>query len=222
MSHFLVPVETLPSRAPPSLQTGCGTTWRHFLFRSRVHSENTQRYRLSLLLLLHAPPSWNTLWIKADSVERWASTAVCVCVSDSPGVPPSANAHQLFRGFSFVAITEEDTQPLPNTIVQVRTHLHTSPKSHNLQNYKVSEFMETKLRKDKETTTFKCRRFISCSCVSTKVTFHKNVKTFQELGLFLRWGRYLVSVRGWSEFKHINYCWWKSIQSDSGTNSRTS
>uniref|UniRef100_A0A8D0B6D0 non-specific serine/threonine protein kinase n=1 Tax=Sander lucioperca TaxID=283035 RepID=A0A8D0B6D0_SANLU len=38
---------------------------------------------------------------------------------DSPGVPPSANAHQLFRGFSFVAITEEDTQPLPSTIVQL-------------------------------------------------------------------------------------------------------
>ncbi|TKS87352.1 Ribosomal protein S6 kinase alpha-3 [Collichthys lucidus] len=38
---------------------------------------------------------------------------------DSPGVPPSANAHQLFRGFSFVAITEEVTQPLPNTIVQL-------------------------------------------------------------------------------------------------------
>uniref|UniRef100_A0A8D0B2P5 non-specific serine/threonine protein kinase n=1 Tax=Sander lucioperca TaxID=283035 RepID=A0A8D0B2P5_SANLU len=35
---------------------------------------------------------------------------------DSPGVPPSANAHQLFRGFSFVAITEEDTQPLPRTV----------------------------------------------------------------------------------------------------------
>ncbi|XP_019897384.2 ribosomal protein S6 kinase alpha-3 isoform X1 [Esox lucius] len=32
---------------------------------------------------------------------------------DSPGVPPSANAHQLFRGFSFVAITsEEESQPL--------------------------------------------------------------------------------------------------------------
>uniref|UniRef100_A0AAQ4R213 non-specific serine/threonine protein kinase n=1 Tax=Gasterosteus aculeatus aculeatus TaxID=481459 RepID=A0AAQ4R213_GASAC len=36
---------------------------------------------------------------------------------DSPGVPPSANAHQLFRGFSFVAITEEDTQPIPSTMV---------------------------------------------------------------------------------------------------------
>uniref|UniRef100_A0AAQ4RQH0 non-specific serine/threonine protein kinase n=1 Tax=Gasterosteus aculeatus aculeatus TaxID=481459 RepID=A0AAQ4RQH0_GASAC len=39
--------------------------------------------------------------------------------SDSPGVPPSANAHQLFRGFSFVAITEEDTQPIPSTMVQL-------------------------------------------------------------------------------------------------------
>ncbi|XP_031698273.1 ribosomal protein S6 kinase alpha-3-like isoform X2 [Anarrhichthys ocellatus] len=43
---------------------------------------------------------------------------------DSPGVPLSANAHQLFRGFSFVAITEEDTQPIPSTIVQVCTHTH--------------------------------------------------------------------------------------------------
>uniref|UniRef100_A0A8C6SKX0 non-specific serine/threonine protein kinase n=1 Tax=Neogobius melanostomus TaxID=47308 RepID=A0A8C6SKX0_9GOBI len=41
---------------------------------------------------------------------------------DSPGVPPSANAHQLFRGFSFVAITEEDTEPAPNTIIQVTSH----------------------------------------------------------------------------------------------------
>lgn len=26
-----------------------------------------------------------------------------VNIADSPGVPPSANAHQLFKGFSFVA-----------------------------------------------------------------------------------------------------------------------
>ncbi|XP_078265588.1 ribosomal protein S6 kinase alpha-3-like isoform X2 [Rhinoraja longicauda] len=31
---------------------------------------------------------------------------------DSPGIPPSANAHQLFRGFSFVANTSED-EPQP-------------------------------------------------------------------------------------------------------------
>lgn len=49
-------------------------------------------------------------------------TAVSLCEPDSPGVPPSANAHQLFRGFSFVAITEEETQPLPNAIVQVQAN----------------------------------------------------------------------------------------------------
>ncbi|XP_039601488.1 ribosomal protein S6 kinase alpha-3 isoform X1 [Polypterus senegalus] len=35
---------------------------------------------------------------------------------DSPGVPPSANAHKLFRGFSFVAInSEEENQPIQNS-----------------------------------------------------------------------------------------------------------
>uniref|UniRef100_A0A4W5RDA9 Ribosomal protein S6 kinase n=1 Tax=Hucho hucho TaxID=62062 RepID=A0A4W5RDA9_9TELE len=34
---------------------------------------------------------------------------------DSPGCPPSANAHQLFRGFSFVAISEEESQPPQTT-----------------------------------------------------------------------------------------------------------
>ncbi|MGH0185431.1 UNVERIFIED_CONTAM: hypothetical protein FKN15_018028 [Acipenser sinensis] len=39
-------------------------------------------------------------------------------LTDSPGIPPSANAHQLFRGFSFVAITsEEENQPMQTTNV---------------------------------------------------------------------------------------------------------
>uniref|UniRef100_A0A8C1DLN0 Ribosomal protein S6 kinase n=2 Tax=Cyprinus carpio TaxID=7962 RepID=A0A8C1DLN0_CYPCA len=33
--------------------------------------------------------------------------------TDSPGVPPSANAHQLFRGFSFVASNLGQEQPIP-------------------------------------------------------------------------------------------------------------
>ncbi|KAJ8368920.1 hypothetical protein SKAU_G00089480 [Synaphobranchus kaupii] len=44
---------------------------------------------------------------------------------DSPGVPPSAGAHQLFRGFSFVATAmleeegmEEVVQPTPHPVVQ--------------------------------------------------------------------------------------------------------
>lgn len=45
---------------------------------------------------------------------------------DSPGVPPSAGAHQLFRGFSFIASTlleeegsEEPAKPQPHPVVQV-------------------------------------------------------------------------------------------------------
>lgn len=48
-------------------------------------------------------------------------------LADSPGVPPSAGAHQLFRGFSFVATTlleeegsMEPLQPPPHPVVQVR------------------------------------------------------------------------------------------------------
>ncbi|KAM8737315.1 ribosomal protein S6 kinase alpha-1 isoform 5-T5 [Acanthopagrus schlegelii] len=44
---------------------------------------------------------------------------------DSPGVPPSAGAHQLFRGFSFIASTlleeegsEEPVKPQPHPVVQ--------------------------------------------------------------------------------------------------------
>ncbi|GAB0178510.1 ribosomal protein S6 kinase alpha-3 [Grus japonensis] len=45
---------------------------------------------------------------------------------DSPGIPPSANAHQLFRGFSFVAIASDDESQAMQTvgvhsIVQVST-----------------------------------------------------------------------------------------------------
>ncbi|KAM6382121.1 ribosomal protein S6 kinase alpha-3 isoform 1-T1 [Alca torda] len=35
---------------------------------------------------------------------------------DSPGIPPSANAHQLFRGFSFVAIASDDESQVMQTV----------------------------------------------------------------------------------------------------------
>lgn len=49
-----------------------------------------------------------------------------MCFTDSPGIPPSANAHQLFRGFSFVAIASDDESQAMQTvgvhsIVQVST-----------------------------------------------------------------------------------------------------
>lgn len=44
---------------------------------------------------------------------------------DSPGIPASANAHQLFRGFSFVAITsDDDNQTLQSAGVHSIVQLH--------------------------------------------------------------------------------------------------
>lgn len=40
-------------------------------------------------------------------------------IIDSPGIPPSANAHELFRGFSFVApclLDQEDEDTVPAEI----------------------------------------------------------------------------------------------------------
>ncbi|KAL7983718.1 hypothetical protein Chor_000594 [Crotalus horridus] len=41
---------------------------------------------------------------------------------DSPGIPPSANAHQLFRGFSFVAIASDDENQAMQTSVAQQLH----------------------------------------------------------------------------------------------------
>ena len=38
---------------------------------------------------------------------------------DSPGIPPSANTHQLFRGFSFVA-TNQNQEPTVATVAPSR------------------------------------------------------------------------------------------------------
>uniref|UniRef100_A0A673KDD8 Ribosomal protein S6 kinase n=1 Tax=Sinocyclocheilus rhinocerous TaxID=307959 RepID=A0A673KDD8_9TELE len=43
--------------------------------------------------------------------------------TDSPGVPASANAHQLFRGFSFVASNLDEEQPLAETNILMRVVL---------------------------------------------------------------------------------------------------
>ena len=60
---------------------------------------------------------------------------LCLLPADSPGVPPSANAHHLFRGFSFVASTlvqepsQQDLQKATvHPIVQVTCHRPGGPR----------------------------------------------------------------------------------------------
>ncbi|GAA6104975.1 ribosomal protein S6 kinase alpha-2 isoform X1 [Tachysurus ichikawai] len=62
--------------------------------------------------------------------------------TDSPGVPPSANAHQLFRGFSFVASNLGQEQCIaetrPNSINPIVQQLH-SNNIHFVDSYEIKE-----------------------------------------------------------------------------------
>lgn len=60
------------------------------------------------------------------SVSSVYEVVLALIPTDSPGVPPSAGAHQLFRGFSFVAPAmldeegaKEPAKPTPHPVVQV-------------------------------------------------------------------------------------------------------
>lgn len=112
-------VETVPKRTSASIQTCCRETRRHLLLRPRIHSQNSQRCNGSITrerVLMNA--------FRCSCL----TCVFCVCWTDSPGIPPSANAHQLFKGFSFVApvsLEESKSAPLVNIlpIVQVITPL---------------------------------------------------------------------------------------------------
>ena len=69
------------------------------------------------------------------------------CLSDSPGVPPSANAHELFRGFSFVApnlYLDENIQNNENN-----TNITNSPETANTS-HNVSKMLLRTITKCKE------------------------------------------------------------------------
>ncbi|TRY81559.1 hypothetical protein DNTS_012081 [Danionella cerebrum] len=58
------------------------------------------------------PPPFKPAIQKPDDTFYFDKEYTAKTPRDSPGVPPSANAHQLFRGFSFVATgVEEESQP---------------------------------------------------------------------------------------------------------------
>ncbi len=68
----------------------------------------------------------SSAWIMCDM-----SVGFSASFSDSPGVPPSAGAHQLFRGFSFVDTAmleeegkEEPSKPPQHPVVQVNDLLY--------------------------------------------------------------------------------------------------
>ncbi len=116
--HVFVIVETVPNRTSASIQTCCRETRRHLLLRPRVHSQNSQRCNGEHVLM-------NAFRYSCQRRCDGLSCVLCVCWTDSPGIPPSANAHQLFKGFSFVApvsLEEGKSAPLVNILPLVQVN----------------------------------------------------------------------------------------------------
>ncbi|XP_064413317.1 ribosomal protein S6 kinase alpha-3 isoform X1 [Latimeria chalumnae] len=61
------------------------------------------------------PPPFKPATGRPDDTFYFDSEFTAKTPKDSPGIPPSANAHQLFRGFSFVAITSEEENQVMQT-----------------------------------------------------------------------------------------------------------
>ena len=54
---------------------------------------------------------------QSEAISSDDSTVYFFLISDSPGIPPSATAHELFRGFSFVApALLDDNHEAPNPL----------------------------------------------------------------------------------------------------------
>ncbi|XP_062254119.1 ribosomal protein S6 kinase alpha-1 isoform X1 [Platichthys flesus] len=77
------------------------------------------------LFMREAKPPFRPAVARPDDTFYFDSEFTSRTPKDSPGVPPSAGAHQLFRGFSFIASTlldeeglAEPVQPLPHPVVQ--------------------------------------------------------------------------------------------------------
>ncbi|KAI5639474.1 protein kinase domain-containing protein [Phthorimaea operculella] len=69
------------------------------------------------LLKKEVVPPFRPAVSRADDAFYFDSEFTCRTPRDSPGVPASANAHELFRGFSFVApclLTEENNKTVTN------------------------------------------------------------------------------------------------------------
>ncbi|XP_056313675.1 ribosomal protein S6 kinase alpha-1 isoform X1 [Danio aesculapii] len=76
------------------------------------------------------PPPFKPAIKKPDDTFYFDSEFTAKTPRDSPGVPPSANAHQLFRGFSFVATgVEEESQPPIQSNINMSSILQQSHRS---------------------------------------------------------------------------------------------
>nr|XP_046148683.1 ribosomal protein S6 kinase alpha-3-like [Oncorhynchus gorbuscha] len=110
---------------------------------------------------------------------------------DSPGVPPSANAHQLFRGFSFVAITtEEEAQPLQATIVKVYIHTYIHMLHRNVSQFSEAYEMKEDIGLGSYSVCKRCIHKTTGMEYAVKIISKAKRDPTEEVEILLRYGQH--------------------------------
>ncbi|XP_070814537.1 ribosomal protein S6 kinase alpha-2 [Chaetodon trifascialis] len=113
--------------------------------------------------------------------------------TDSPGIPPSANTHQLFRGFSFVA-TNQNHEPSAATVAPSRQEVNNiNPIAQHLRgDVAFSDVYELK-EEVGQTATSVCRRClhrVTAVEYSVKIIERARKDPSEEIEILLRYGQH--------------------------------
>ncbi|XP_056135358.1 ribosomal protein S6 kinase alpha-2 [Lampris incognitus] len=113
--------------------------------------------------------------------------------TDSPGIPPSANTHQLFRGFSFVA-TNQNQEPSATTVTPSRQEVtNINPLTQHLRgNVLFSDVYEMK-EEVGQTATYiyrRCLHRVTAVEYSVKIIDRTRKDPSEEIEILLRYGQH--------------------------------
>ncbi|KAM8875974.1 ribosomal protein S6 kinase alpha-2-like [Synchiropus picturatus] len=112
--------------------------------------------------------------------------------TDSPGIPPSANTHQLFRGFSFVA-TNQSQESSVTTVAAVRQEVNNNPiAKHFHTDMTFSDVYELKEEVGQTSTSVykRCLHRITAVEYSVKIMDKTKKDPSEEVEIMLRYGQH--------------------------------
>ncbi|XP_053721660.1 ribosomal protein S6 kinase alpha-2 [Synchiropus splendidus] len=112
--------------------------------------------------------------------------------TDSPGIPPSANTHQLFRGFSFVA-TNQSQESSVSTVAAVRQEVNNNPiAKHFHTDMTFSDVYELKEEVGQTLTSVykRCLHRITAVEYSVKIMDKTKKDPSEEVEIMLRYGQH--------------------------------
>ncbi|XP_052808767.1 ribosomal protein S6 kinase alpha-1-like isoform X2 [Mya arenaria] len=148
------------------------------------------------LILREVNPPFKPAVVQTDDAFYFDPEFTSKTPKDSPGIPPSATAHELFRGFSFVA------PALLDDVMQTSNPLETQVSLAKLPGVKTSQFIdEYELKEDIGIGSYsvckRCVHRVSGNSFAVKIMDKEKVDPSEEVEILLRFGHHpnIITLR---------------------------